>query len=230
MQGKPTLSQIYDPVVAVLTGDIVQSRRHDGAAVDAAMECIGASAVLLSDMADGDCRFTRFRGDGWQIVLRTAKLALRAPLLVIADLRAADLGIETRISVGSGRWTSLGSHDLSDASGTAFAVSGHHLDDMPRHRRLVIAGGRADESDGVSDRDWQAAVFDLAEWISARWSQPQAEAMSLALRFEAQTHEQLADRLGITRQAMQSRLTGAGHRAFENALAVFEQKDWALPT
>ena len=72
MQGKPTLSQIYDPVVAVLTGDIVQSRRHDGAAVDAAMECIGASAVLLSDMADGDCRFTRFRGDGWQIVLRTA--------------------------------------------------------------------------------------------------------------------------------------------------------------
>ena len=53
MQGKPTLSQIYDPVVAVLTGDIVQSRRHDGAAVDAAMECLVASAVVLADMADG---------------------------------------------------------------------------------------------------------------------------------------------------------------------------------
>src|SRR5690606_36008763 len=127
------------------------------------------------------------------------------------------------ISVGVGPWESLGTDDLSDASGRAFFVSGRNLDEMPKHRRLAIAGGRNAAVHGVADRDWQAAIFDMAEWIASRWSQPQAEAMAMALRDDWKTQDELAQRLGITRQAMHARLTGAGYQAMENAIYAFQK-------
>lgn len=216
----------YNKVVAVLTGDLVASQKHDAAEIEAAMGRIAATARNLSDIVDADTRFTRFRGDGWQIVLGRAGLALRAALLIVADLKAGGHLVETRISVGAGPWTSLGTRDLADASGYAFSVSGTRLDQMPRHRRLFINGGRDTALHGVADMEWQAAIFDMAEWIASRWSRPQAEAMAMALRFDWQTQDELAQRLGITRQAMHARLTGAGFQAMENAIAAIEHYEW----
>lgn len=212
--------------IAVLTGDIVRSTRIEARQLDAAMRIISASAADLSVITSADSRFTRFRGDGWQFILHTANLALRATLLVLADLRAANLGVETRISVGIGRHSNLGTKDLSDASGSAFVVSGRSLDEMPGHRKLSVAGGGTETSRGVADRDWQLAIFDLAEWISSHWTQPQAKAMAMALRLDWRTHDDLAQRLGITRQAIHARLTGAGFRAMTSAIVTFEKYEW----
>jgi hypothetical protein len=184
---------------------------------------LSCTAQDLSKQTDSDTRFTRYRGDGWQIVLPGQNWVLRACLTIIADLRASDAGIDTRISVGIGRVESLGTANLSDATGPAFFVSGTHLDAMPRHRRLFIAGG------AESDKTWQAAIFDLVEWQSGKWTPPQAQAVAMALRLDWNTQQDLADRLGISRQAMQSRLAGAGFSALTNALAQFEnQKDIAI--
>lgn len=226
MESKSEHLAHYDPIVAVLTGDIVGSRKRADSAVEAAMTRIGKTARDLATLADADTRFTRFRGDGWQIVLGRAGWTLRASLIIMADLKAEGHAIETRISAGVGPWESLGTNDLSDASGRAFFVSGHHLDTMPGHRRLAIAGGRDQAPHGVADSDWQAAIFDMAEWIAGRWTQPQAEAMAMALRFDWQTQDDLARRLGITRQAMHARLSGAGFQAMSNALAAIEHYKW----
>lgn len=192
------------------------------------MARISKTADELCTLADADARFTRFRGDGWQIVLGRAGWALRAALIIIADLKAEGHDIETRISVGVGPWESLGTDDLSDASGRAFFISGDELDKMPKHRRLAIAGGRDAAVHGVTDTEWQAAIFDMAEWITGRLTQPQAKAMAMALRFDWQTQDDLAQRLGITRQAMHARLTGAGFQAMENAIAAIEHYEWDL--
>lgn len=226
MESKSEHLAHYDPIVAVLTGDLVASRKRADSAVEAAMARIGRTARDLATLADADTRFTRFRGDGWQIVLGRAGWALRASLLLMADLKAEGHEIETRISAGVGPWESLGTNDLSDASGRAFFVSGDHLDSMPGHRRLAIAGGREQTSHGVADRDWQAAIFDMAEWIAGRWTQPQAEAMAMALRDDWQTQDDLARRLGITRQAMHARLSGAGFQAMTNALYAIQKYEW----
>lgn len=226
MESKSSDIRLYRGIVAVLTGDIVASGKIGANDLEAALARISSTAADLSEMADAETRFTRFRGDGWQVVLRTAQLALRAPLMVLADLRASGLEVETRISVGVGHVTSLGTSDLSDASGSAFSVSGHHLDDMPKHRRLAIAGGRDTAVHGVADKEWQAAIFDMAEWIAGRWSRHQAQAMAMALRDDWQTQDDLAQRLGITRQAMHARLTGAGFQAMENAIAAIQRYEW----
>ncbi len=226
MESKSCELTEYNSVIAVMTGDLVGSKKHSKEEVDAAISEIARTAEYLGTLADAHTRFTRFRGDGWQIVLGRAGWAMRAALIIIADMKAKGKAIETRISVGIGRYESLGTDDLSDASGQAFITSGRRLDDMPSHRRLVIEGGRTDAPHGVPDHTWQIAIFDMAEWIASRWSQPQAEAMAMALRFDWQTQDELAQRLGITRQAMHARLRGAGFQAMENALHAFEQYKW----
>lgn len=208
--------------MAVLTGDLVASQKAAADVVKGAMFQIKASANDLSAITDHDTRFTRFRGDGWQIILNRPGWILRSCLILLADLKAAGIGIETRISVGIGCADHLGTTNLADASGTAFFVSGNHLDVMPKNRRLFIAGGRA------SDHTWHAAIFDLVEHLTGNWTMAQAEAVALALRSGHKTHQDMAEHLGITRQAMQSRLANAGFAALANPLAAFEKADWRV--
>jgi hypothetical protein len=210
-------------IVAVLTGDLVHSQKAQPTQIEAAMQQLSITARDLSNITDADTRFTRFRGDGWQVVIADAGLVLRACLILLADLRASGIGMETRISAGIGMIESLGTANLSDATGRAFFVSGNHLDIMPQRRRLFIAGGRD------ADQTWQAAIFDLVEWQSGTWTQAQAQAVAMALRPDWQTHQDLADRLDITRQAVQSRLDGAGFQRLDNALAAFENYEWETP-
>jgi hypothetical protein len=212
----------YSQVLAVLTGDVVASRKAGTDATDQAFRILSKTASELSLIADANTRFTRFRGDGWQLVLGRAGWVLRACLMITADLRASGLGIDTRISAGLGRYDTLGTANLSDAAGPAFVTSGHLLDLAPRRRRLLVAGG------STRDQAWQAAIFDLIENQTAGWTQPQAEAVAIALRAGHLTQAEIADQLEISRQAVQIRLSGAGYSALENALAAFEHLDWSL--
>lgn len=224
MESKSSDLTLSSHPIAVLTGDIVHSRKLGPDVVSATMEQISRTARSLGDMYDTETRFTRFRGDGWQITLAAPGSALRAVLLIIADLKRNGHKAQTRISVGIGHWQSLGSHDLSDASGTAFVLSGSRLDTMPRHARVTLA---VEESTlATAGNGWQAALFDVTVWIATRWSQPQAEAMAMALRGDWATQERLAQQLGITRQALHARLSGAGYQPIAKALSALEGFDW----
>ncbi len=202
-------------IVAVLTGDLIGSTGAGPDAVDRAMRALADTAAQLSQEAESDTRFTRFRGDGWQVYLDHPRHALRAILLMTATMRAADNGLATRISVGIGQVTRLGTQGLSDASGEAFVISGHGLDQMPKSKRLTIAGGGGDAK-------WHSPIFDLVEWQSGKWSREQAEAVMLALGPDRPSYRDIAAALGISRQALQARLSSAGYYAVEAALHRFE--------
>jgi hypothetical protein len=211
------------PLVAVLTGDLIASQRAGPEVVERAMQCLKSSANDLSKILRVDTRFTRFRGDGWQIMLGNAGHALRACLIILADLRASGIGIETRIAAGIGKMDNPGTTDLSDAAGEAFLASGRGLDLLTRQRRLTIAGGQ------FQDHLWQAAIFDLVDWISNNWTRPQANAAALALRPDWRTHQDLAKRIGISRQAMQSRLASGGFAALDLPILAFENWNGGVP-
>lgn len=201
--------------VAILTGDLVRSSRAAPAAVARAMGLLGDIAAEIAAWAPGsDARFTRFRGDGWQMHLARPALALRAALRTLAGLAAVPNGLATRAAIGIGPATSLGTASLADADGPAFAASGRALDAMGRGRRLAV--------DGAGVGPLHRAVVDLLDERSARWTRPQAEAMALALGPAAPPARDLAARLGISPQALSYRLTGAGLPAIRSALAAWE--------
>ena len=208
--------QSPDPVAtsaAILTGDLVGSTEKPAAALERAMQALAEAALGVSAWVGADTRFTRYRGDGWQMHVARPGLALRAALFAFARLRAADAGLATRAAIGIGRADDIGSEDLGDARGSAFEASGHALDRMPRTRRLTIDG------EGVTAL--HRIVVDLLDERTSRWSREQAEAMALHLAPDNPTLADIAPRLGISPQAVNYRLAGAGGMAIRHAL-----RDW----
>mgnify|MGYP000403896935 CR=1 FL=1 len=210
----------HAPIHTVLTGDLIKSRKAGTAAVDQAFDILSDAATAFGTAWDLNLRFTRHRGDGWQVVLTKPGLLLDAALYFIARLRAGQTGIATRLSIGVGTVETLGRRDLSDATGPAFFVSGDHLTQMARNRMLTVAGL------GIGTA--QVAIIDLAECIATGWTATQAEVVALQLEGRLRRHEDIADELGVTRQAIQSRLAGAGLSYFDNALYALRNHDFAV--
>lgn len=200
------------PIHAVLTGDLIDSTAADRAAVDLAMSALQA---VESELWLRDLRFTRYRGDGWQMLLPEPGRALRLALRLVAGLAASGAGLSTRICIGFGSVTHAGTTDLRDASGTAFLRSGRGLESLPRGQTWGIAGGG-----GLPD--WVAALIPLAAWQSSGWTKGQAEVVAQWLDPVTRTQEDWADLAGLSRQAWKSRFDGSGIAAWSQALTAFE--------
>jgi hypothetical protein len=200
-------------LAAILTGDLIGSTEAPPIALERAMQVLADAARDISAWTGADTRFTRYRGDGWQVHVAEPGQALRTALALIARLRAADAGLATRAAIGIGRFDSLGSASLADAHGAAFEASGHALDRMPRTRRLTIEG------DGVTAL--HKIIVDLLDERTTRWSKEQAEAMALYLAPDNPTLNDIAPRLRISPQAVNYRLSGAGANAIRHAV-----RDW----
>lgn len=209
---------------AVLTGDLVSSGERTPDLVDEAMRALRTAARELQAWTGHDTHFSRFRGDGWQLYLASPAPSLAAVLLLMASLRTRRTGLETRIALGIGPIERLGRarKGLADAAGEAFTLSGRALDAMPRHRRIALAGP------GVV-LPWHVALFELATWTAGRWTPEQAEAVALALGPQARrTQAEIAEVLGVTRQAVQSRLSGAGWDALSRSVEAVQSHDWGV--
>jgi hypothetical protein len=208
---------------AVLTGDLIGSTKAGPEAVDEAMEALAEAAKTISKWAGAeDVRFTRYRGDGWQILLPDPSLALRAALFLNASLKARRTGLLTRIAIGCGPVDRPGTTDLKDASGEAFTLSGRALDAMPKGRTLAF------EQANASPRDM--LFIKMTDALIRKWSPEQAEAMAMALGPWKTTYEMIARQLGITIQAVSQRLKNADHEAILDLVEGAEAQDIWRPS
>jgi hypothetical protein len=213
--------------VAVITGDLVGSTRHTPQKVDAAMQAIQATAADIASWQFPPTapRFTRFRGDGWQICLSQPRLSLRAAVVIQGRLIA--LGMESRISIGIGAADTLGTADLSDAAGRAFELSGHGLDQIGDTGRLAI------DKDSIQVED--QLIADLLGERMGRWTTAQAEAaaMQLASPGRIRTLHEIGKQLKISPQAVNDRVRGAGCPVIAAVLRRWEsakaQQGWDAP-
>ncbi|KQB97773.1 hypothetical protein AL073_02225 [Loktanella sp. 1ANDIMAR09] len=206
---------------AVLTGDLIKSRKASTAVVEATLATLRVAADDFGAAWDLDLRFTRYRGDGWQVALTKPGLLLDAALFFTARLKASQGTIATRISIGVGMVETLGTVDLSDATGPAFFISGDRLDHMGRNRMITL--------DGTGICATAVGLIDLAAFIATGWTAAQAEAVAHVLAGHAPRHEDIAADLGITRQAVQSRLASAGVPYFDKALYALRTYEFTDP-
>lgn len=203
---------------AILTGDLVGSTEASPAALESAMDALAEAARGAAAWTPGsDARFTRFRGDGWQVHVAEPPLALRTALVLVAALRASDAGLATRVAIGIGKVEGLGTDTLADAHGPAFEASGRALDHMLRTRRLTVEG------DGVTAL--HRIIVELLDDRTGRLSREQAEALALYLHPDNPTLTDIAPRLGISPQAVNYRLAGVGGTAIRHALRDWE-REW----
>lgn len=199
---------------AVLVGDLIDSRRLTPGQLDQALSTLGAAAEDL-----GYTTFTRFRGDGWQVLVPEPAKAVTAMVFMRARLKASGPSLDTRIGLGIGAVATTGTKDLSDATGEAFFLAGDALESADKVHFVVAGKGMG---------DWQSTVVRLLDEIVSDWTSAQAEAFALYLSGTAR-HADIAQALNISRQAAQKRLAGAKYLSVEGALRVFEKEFGAAP-
>lgn len=203
---------------AVLTGDLIGSTNAGPEAVDRAIQLLHDAATdfaVIGKVAH-PLKFTRYRGDGWQVALQSGYLSFRLTTYLLARLRASNIGLNTRIGIGIGSIASWGTRDLRNAHGTAFTNSGRALDQLGTSVGLAVLPA-ADDA-----QIWLQAGLETLLYLSARWSVEQAQALAVSVtrgRFEVDFKLEdtpslvdLATTLNISRQALSSRLAVAGEK------------------
>ena len=221
-----------DKIFAVLSGDLIGSTRASQKRVQRSMDLLSGElppGIRWDGWADADFRFTRHRGDGWQMLAPEPEVALRWAITLIAALHADPEALGSRISIGIGPVTSLGTVDLRDASGAAFEASGRGLDAMHRDERLFMMGGETGHRNQPELTGAEKAAIILIDERIARWTKEQAEAAAYFLHPATSSKKpyatEIARQLSITPQAVGYRLKGAGVRQLDEALTVLEL-DW----
>lgn len=204
----------YPPFVAVFSGDLIGSSEADPRETNSAITDIRGTVERIEYWPQGaPGHFTRMRGDGWQFLLPHPGYALRAAIAVFASLISRGR-LQTRIAIGLGSMNPLDGDDLSAASGPAFEASGRTLDAMTKSDRFAIAGA------GITPL--HRAIVTLVEDHIGRWTPEQAEAAAYYLNPTDPTLKDIAATLGISTQAVHSRIKGGGAQALRDAVRLWE--------
>lgn len=199
--------------IAVLTGDVIASQRIDE--LPALYRVLDTTLTRLAEHHGG--RFARFRGDGFQLALPSAEIALdaalllRSALIMHSDNQRWDARVA--VAVGHDHWQS--GEDLAAAQGPVFVASGKALDALSEgaaHLALI----RADAS--------QDAALDLliryVDELVDDWSPASAEVAHLRL-WQDESQQALADKLGIRQPSVHKRLRTARWALLADTLAFF---------
>ncbi|WP_240789459.1 MarR family transcriptional regulator [Pseudooceanicola onchidii] len=198
------------PHSIVITGDIVGSTNLPPDRLSAGFEALEDAATRVAGWMRAESHFTRHRGDGWQLCLPDRLAPLRIALTLRAALRATDRRLKTRMALAVGAVQLPASGNLNDATGPAFVASGRLLDSLQGAALADARGGP------------HGAAAELAHHISDGWTQAQARSVLPMLAPVKPTQEDVAQSLGVTRQAVRQALVAAGYPAISSALDMLE--------
>ncbi len=210
-------------VVAVLSGDLVKSRRLEdsrSAVLDGIAQVIKVTRSFLVTKHTKFFYSGIYRGDSFQCALPEPKHSLWTALFIRAELmklRRRDICVDVRMGLGLGTFSTWNERDISASDGEAFQLSGKALDALKsakeKYRRLRILTPWPDTDASFSN---MASFLDA---LTQRWTLEQAEAISLALMDK--TQEEIAIALKVKQPAVQMRLQTAGYYALKEALDYF---------
>lgn len=211
-------------IYAVLTGDVVGSTKLTGPKLDSFFAVLGQGVASWEGWGDDIVAGgpERFRGDGWQLVLRNPGYALRIALLLRAHL-ARERQVHTRIAIGVGSVDALHPERLAASSGDAFVCSGRSLETLRASRLMDIETGDLFEA-GL--KATLQSIVGLCDTLAANWTQRQAEVLQIALRPDAPNQAGLGERLGISQQAVAAHYRKSGWMSLLQACEALENLDW----
>jgi len=142
--------------IAVITGDIVNSRKLD---IEAWLELLKKA---LSKYGSQPKEWEIFRGDSFQLEIAEYQKSLSVAIYLKATMKQLP-GIDVRIAIGIGNKTFAGQR-ISESNGSAFIHSGEAFEKIGK-RLLAI-------NSGVDQLDYELNLYlELASTIMDNWSE-----------------------------------------------------------
>jgi len=207
-----------DKIYAVITGDIVKSRKF-GSNREKALNALKETLDSLSNFKNKSIGGISdiFRGDSFQIVVSEPASALEIAIFLKARLLTETIkekNIDVRIAIGIGKIEAFNKENIPESDGEAFRLSGNALDGISKYRRLSIKSN-------IDELNKQLKfVSSSLDSITRRWSPEQAEAILLWLSENTQTS--ISEKLGISQPAVNQRLKLGGHFALKESFELFK--------
>lgn len=217
-------------IVAVITGDIVNSQEIDKATRESLYTSIDDFAKSLKrKWVD---RYERFRGDSIQCSVNSLPQALRAAMLVrcfvmsytspLKKKRQTAKGylatqFDIRLSIGIGMVDFINEKKLSSSDGEAFVLSGQSLDNLKKSSERMVLRTNDDEV----NKEWEI-LLSLMDAVMQKWTLNGAE---LALqKLSGKKDDEIAQQLGVSLPAIAQRKKNAQWGAINKAIEYFEAK------
>jgi hypothetical protein len=198
-------------MIAVLTGDIVASRRMPDKRqlLHRLQEIIEKRSGLPKTP-----RWGIFRGDGFQVELSTPADALRVAILIRSGIRSVlefyNEGLDARIGIGIGAKGYVGK-SINESDGEAYQSAGKVLDSLKTGIQVETSWKEFDTPVNIS--------LSFADVLIREWTHAEAEIawMSMSGNF---TQIEMAKKLKISQPAVNKRINRA-HLDELNALISY---------
>lgn len=211
-----------DRIIAVLTGDIVDSSRLQGVNVQPVSVLIEHAGKWIKErfQAAIHARIDVFRGDSWQMVVRDPAIAVRVGLYFRVLLRTL-YGIDSRVSIGFGGVDFLPLENISTGAGQAFTLSGQGLEACLKPARMNLSFPPLER-----DLDGQGlnTILRLIDLQVSDWTPGQSQAVAGALIDLTQVEIAASwQPEPVSQQAISQHLEKAGWFQIKDALRYLEK-------
>lgn len=162
---------------AVLTGDVIESRRLSAPQLNIVFESVRDLWLEFGKVHPGCVvgSLEVFRGDGWQIAMAEPFRCVEAAVFLRAAFKAQRVSfrIDSRMGVGVGSVPHIDPERLRESNGEAFHRSGAVLERLERRGpRWAI-----DVGDSKNSRLPLSIAFSMMDLLIHRWTQPAAAAV-----------------------------------------------------
>lgn len=166
-------------MVAVITGDIIQSRKTS---IEIWLPKLKA---VLNQYGKTPKDWEIFRGDSFQLVT-TPEQALYVSMVIKAELKKMD-NINVRMGIGIGEMD-FKTNNVTESNGSAFVHSGSCFDGLKKQTLAIETPWE----------DWNKTflvMIDLATLTIDRWSDKTAEVMAVKLQNPSMSQKEIAEKL-----------------------------------
>lgn len=205
--------------VAVFTGDLVGSRNLTKAQIDAAFSALETCAKKAEDWTGTSLKFSRHRGDGWQVILTQPKYVLRLAIIFRAAIKALGPEFDTYIGIARGNADVSDQTDLNSRNDEVFINSGRVLE-------AIKSISKSDIKMGYDGKAKEPVAIVLADKIVSDWTPIQSETIAEMLHsMDKITYTELAEKLNKSRQTITKTLVAAGYPTIEFALTFWENSN-----
>jgi hypothetical protein len=203
---------IFDNMISVITGDIINSRKQINS-----KKWLASLKRVLSVYGKSPKVWEIYRGDSFQVEIKNPEESFLAAVQIKAGIKSVK-DLDVRMAIGVGKKTFNASR-ITESNGEAFINSGEMFESIKKNKQTLAIKTPWSEIDKELN-----LIISLASITMDKWTPFSAELVSKSLQFNTSSQKDLARIIKITQSSISERQSRAYYREIMEAENFIHQK------